>query len=119
MSLTVTHESLGTGGYVLSPEGSLDSNTAPILEERVDFLLQQAPTVLVLDLARLHYISSAGIRVILKAKSGMKKLGSKVVFMNLQPQIEKVFSIINAIPSMTIFSSVEELDDYLDAMQRS
>ena len=39
-------------------------------------------------------------------------------FMNLQPQIKKVFEIINAIPSMKIFTSMEELDEYLDIMQK-
>jgi hypothetical protein len=38
--------------------------------------------------------------------------------MNLQPQIKKVFDIINAFPSMQIFASIEELDEYLDAMQK-
>jgi hypothetical protein len=38
--------------------------------------------------------------------------------MNLQPQIKKVFDIINALPSMQIFASIEELDEYLDAMQK-
>jgi hypothetical protein len=38
--------------------------------------------------------------------------------MNLQPQIKKVFDIVNALPSMKIFASVDELDDYLDAIQK-
>ncbi|MGD2270109.1 MAG: hypothetical protein PVI06_06895 [Desulfobacterales bacterium] len=38
--------------------------------------------------------------------------------MNLQPQIKKVFDIINALPSMQIFASIEELDEYLDAIQK-
>ncbi|NLI33918.1 MAG: hypothetical protein GX422_14245 [Deltaproteobacteria bacterium] len=38
--------------------------------------------------------------------------------MNLQPQIKRVFEIINALPSLQIFSSIQELDDYLTEMQR-
>ena len=66
----------------------------------------------------LNYLSSAGIRVILKARDALKKNNGKVTFMNLQPQIKKVFDIINALPSVQIFASIEELDEYLDAMQK-
>jgi hypothetical protein len=41
-----------------------------------------------------------------------------VALTNLQPQIRKVFEIIQALPSLNIFESVEELDRYLAAMQR-
>jgi hypothetical protein len=39
------------------------------------------------------------------------------VFINLQPQIKKVFEILNALPSLKVFASIQELDNYLDAMQ--
>ena len=38
--------------------------------------------------------------------------------MNLQPQIEKVFEIIKALPDQRIFKDIEELDRYLDRMQK-
>jgi len=36
----------------------------------------------------------------------------------LQPQIQKVFDIIKALPSQQVFSTMRELDDYLDRIQR-
>jgi hypothetical protein len=39
------------------------------------------------------------------------------MFINLQPQIKKVFDILNALPSLKVFASIQELDGYLDAMQ--
>jgi hypothetical protein len=38
--------------------------------------------------------------------------------MDLQPQIKKVFDIIGAPPSVQIFASIAELDEYLDVMQK-
>jgi len=35
-----------------------------------------------------------------------------------QPQIRKVFDIINALPFLNVFSSIKEIDDYLDKMKR-
>jgi anti-anti-sigma factor len=74
--------------------------------------------VIVLDMAEVNYLSSAGIRVILKTKKMLTAYNGKLVFMNLQPQIKKVFEIINALPSMRVFKDLHEMDDYLDRMQR-
>ena len=63
------------------------------------------------------YINSMGIRVLVKAKKALKQRGGKIMFINLQPQIQKVFEILNALPSLKVFASIQELDSYLDAMQ--
>lgn len=84
----------------------------------LDALIGNGPRLIVLDLRDLDYVSSAGIRVFLKAKKDLKQAQGKLSFMHLQPPIRKVFDIINALPSLRIFASVQELDDYLDAMQR-
>jgi hypothetical protein len=40
------------------------------------------------------------------------------LMVNLQPQIKKVFDIAQALPGEAVFSSVEEADEYFDAMQK-
>jgi len=59
-----------------------------------------------------------GIRVILKTQKALKQRNGRVVLMNLQPQVKKVFEIINVLPSLSVFASIEELDQYLDHVQR-
>ena len=118
MNLSVEIKQQAPGAYIVSPVGSLDSNTYMLFEEKITSVLTQSPSVMVFDMKRLEYLSSAGVRAILKARDGMKKNNGKITFMNLQPQIKKVFEIINALPTMQIFSSVEELDVYLDEMQK-
>jgi hypothetical protein len=39
--------------------------------------------------------------------------------MHLQPQIRKVFDILSALPTLQVFTSIKELDAYLDAMQKA
>ncbi len=119
MSLTVTSREKRTGVFVTHPVGSLDTNTYTILEQRLDLILEVSPNVIVFDMEKLDYISSVGIRVILKANRSLKKHEGQVILINIQPQIEKVFDIIKVLPSQRIFTSVEELDDYLDYMQRT
>ena len=118
MSLHVLVSSRKTGVYAVKPQGRLDSDTYPILEEKIDSLLASATRVLILDMSDLDYISSAGVRVVFKAKKSLSASGGQLMLANLKPQIRKVFEIINALPSMSIFKNIEEADAYLDAMQR-
>ena len=118
MELKVDVTQKAQGIYVVQPAGSLNSNTYSILDKEVDTILAELPTLLVLDLEHLEYMSSAGLRVILKARKALTQTNARLVFMKLQPQIRKVFDIVNAFPSMQIFQNIEELDDYLDVMQK-
>ncbi|MBE6934281.1 MAG: STAS domain-containing protein [Ruminococcaceae bacterium] len=56
-------------------EGRLDTTTAPQLEKEISGL-DVAYKNLILDLADLEYISSAGLRVLLGAQKKMSKIGS-------------------------------------------
>ena len=59
-------------------EGRLDTTTAPELEKELDASLSDVDS-LIFDLKDLAYISSAGLRVLLKAQKTMNKQGSMVV----------------------------------------
>ncbi|MEV8522168.1 STAS domain-containing protein [Dyella marensis] len=92
--------------------GDFDGGAAPVLEQ-----MGQGGTV-VLDLAALDYISSAGLRSIAKIRKLMRAREGHTLLVNPQPQVRKVFEIVKAVPVSDVFSSVEELDVYLDRIQR-
>ena len=99
--------------------GSLDTATAPDLERKLAPILAGDTTDLVFDLAGLKFISSAGLRVFAAARNPLKARGGNASFMNLQPQIQEVFEIIKALPGVSVFASVDEMDRYLAARQRA
>ncbi len=117
MALKVNTAIRRPGVFVVSPVGSIDAGAHPIFQESVNSVLNQNPDVIIFDMQFADYINSMGIRVLVKAKKSMKARGGKIVFTNLQPSIKKVFDILNALPSLKVFASVQELDSYLDAMQ--
>lgn len=98
-------------------KGALNTDTAPGFEETLAEAVQENWQLLVLDMKELDYISSAGLRVIFKAAKQQKGEGRSLAVANRQPQIEKVFEILQALPDMAVFANDAELDDYLDAMQ--
>jgi anti-anti-sigma factor len=118
MSLKVNSAETRPGVFTVSPIGSLDGNTYAILEITVDSILKESPDVLIFDMEYLDYINSMGIRILLKAKKALDKDNGKIIFMHLQRQIKKVFDILNALPTLQVFSNIQELDNYLDAMQK-
>jgi anti-anti-sigma factor len=98
--------------------GRLDTHSYEALDRQLAPILSSSVQALVFDLADLEYISSAGIRSIFKARKAIEGRGGKVLVSNLQPQIQKVFDIVKAVPMNSIFSSTEEADSYLDLMQK-
>jgi len=118
MSLDIVLKQKVLGIFIVSLAGSLDSNTYAALEKKLDSIIDTSTQVVVFDMKRLEYLSSAGVRVFLKARKAVKKNSGKMTFLDPQPQVKKVFEIINAMPNMQIFSNTEELDAYLDAMQK-
>ena len=119
MSLKVNSAETRPGVFTISPIGSLDANTHTILEGTVDAVLNQSPDVLIFDMEFLDYINSMGVRVLLKAKKAIEKDNGKIMFIHLQRQIKKVFEILNALPTLQVFTSIKELDEYLDTMQKA
>jgi anti-anti-sigma factor len=98
--------------------GRLDHASVVVLDSELDKLAQQPVDVLVFDLAGLEYISSAGLRSMFATQKAMAERSGRIVLMNPQPQVKKVFEIVKAADLTAVFSSVEELDRYLDTMQR-
>lgn len=118
MSLTVETETSLPFSATLHLQGRLDNDTAKLFDEKLEQALASDVKVLVFDLAKLDYISSAGILSVLKAQKAMAARHGKTLFGYLQPGVKKVFDIVKAVDLSTVFASVEELDGYLDAIQK-
>lgn len=81
-------------------EGRLDTGSAPQLEGVLRETLRGV-TELEMDFAKLAYISSAGLRVLLSAMKLMKKQGSMVV-RNVNETVMEVFEITGFADLLTI-----------------
>ncbi|MBQ9491133.1 MAG: STAS domain-containing protein [Lachnospiraceae bacterium] len=81
-------------------QGRLDTMTAPELDKEFHESLGGV-TELVVDLAELEYVSSAGLRVLLSAQKVMNKQGSMVV-KNVNEQIMEVFEVTGFSDILTI-----------------
>jgi len=118
MPLTIRVEDSRAFTKTISLEGRLDNQTVVELDKELDLVLESPMKVLVFDLEGLSYISSVGIRSLFKAQKSMKTRSGETLIVNPQPAVQKVFDIIKAVDLKSVFTSIKELDAYLDAMQR-
>lgn len=81
-------------------EGRLDTTTAPQLEAELKQSLDGV-TALALDMEKLDYLSSAGLRVLLAAQKQMNKQGTMVI-RNVNETIMEVFEVTGFIDILTV-----------------
>lgn len=78
---------------VFKLNGRLDSNTAMNFEQKLFESIENGAQRLILDFQDLDYISSAGLRVILKATKSLKNADGKLVLCSMQDYVKEVFEI--------------------------
>ena len=97
--MTITKNQNGTA-LELALAGWLDTSTATDLEEELETALKGV-TELTLDCAKLEYISSAGLRVLLSAQKTMNKQGSMKI-RNVNEVILEIFEVTGFSDILTI-----------------
>ena len=85
---------------VLSPEGRLDTVTAPEFETEIKEIIPGIK-FLTLDFSNLSYISSAGLRVLLSAQKAISDSGEMKVI-NVNDTIMEIFDITGFSEILTI-----------------
>ena len=86
--------------YTFTLEGRLNTLTSPDLEEQVEAVLESAKKM-IFDLAKLEYISSAGLRVLLGAAQELEDRG-EVVVRNLTNSVREVFDVTGFSDAFTV-----------------
>jgi anti-anti-sigma factor len=78
---------------ILSLTGRLDTLNFPVFDTEITSLLDKSQKDIILDCGDMDYVSSSGLRVLLKALKQAKAAGGKFVICRLQPQISQIFKI--------------------------
>lgn len=81
-------------------EGRIDTKTAPELEKALEGALEGI-TELVFDFAEVSYISSAGLRVLLKAQKQMNKQGEMRI-LHANEDVMEIFEVTGFSEILTV-----------------
>ena len=94
------------GICILGLLGRLDSNTSPEFEKKIFEVIGDGTKSLIVDFESVDYISSAGLRVLLKAAKELKRSDGKIVLCSMKEYIKEVFEIAGFVSLFPIVSSV-------------
>ena len=81
------------GINIFKLNGRLDSNTSQGFEKKIFQAIDDGSKHMIIDFKDLDYISSAGLRVILKATKALKREDGKILLCDMQDYVKEVFEI--------------------------
>lgn len=105
--MTSNYEQIGDI-LVISPEGQLNSGNAADAEAEILARLTAGANRLLLDLSRLDYISSAGLRVVLVLAKRLRQSAGQLVLCGMRAHIREVFDISGFLNILNVTDTREQ-----------
>lgn len=96
------------GVLIVMPSARLDTQTSPEADQMISDAIAQGETRVLVDFAKTDYISSAGLRVLLKATKQLKQAGGAFGLCNASEPIREVLDISGFATIMTAYASLDE-----------
>jgi len=93
---------------IVAVDGRVDSNSAQSFEEKLSRLFRSGRNRVIVDFKHLAYITSAGLRVLLRAGKLADKSEGKLVLCNITGEVRRVFDLGDLTDLFAIYSSREE-----------
>lgn len=87
---------------ILSLDGELDPHTAPMLAREVERLIGQGSTSVVLELSRLRFIDSSGLRVVISAHRELAEQGGQLSLRSPSPTAKRLLEITGLVDHLEI-----------------
>jgi len=95
------------GTVSISLEGELDLASAPQVEERLSSVEARRPARLIVDLSRLAFIDSTGLRLLLQADARAREHGCELVLRPGDASVQRVFEVTGALDALRFESPAE------------
>lgn len=93
---------------IMKVKGRVDSETAPELDNALSKLLNENRNKIVLNLQGVDYMSSAGLRSLVKALKESQKSGGDVRLASVSEPIEVILRTVGMMQMFKLFSTSEE-----------
>jgi anti-sigma B factor antagonist len=81
------------GAWSVQARGTLDLETAPQLQERLDGLIDDGAALIVLRLGEVEFLDSSGIRTIVGAARRLRDAGGQLLISEASGAVQQVLEI--------------------------
>jgi anti-sigma B factor antagonist len=92
-------------------KGRLDSDTSQGFEQKLFQAISEGAKNMVVDFKDIDYISSAGLRVIIKANKALIREDGRIILCSMQKYVREIFNMTG------IDAFVPTLDTMVDALK--
>lgn len=75
---------------ILRIEGRLDASSSPILEKKVQQMMDELHNYIILDFSSVDYLSSAGLRVLLSATKKLKSNKGDLILFSVDEDLMEI-----------------------------
>lgn len=106
--MKIVQEPAGESIYRVTPSDRLDAVTASMLEAFLQAELQAGHTQLLLDLSEVTYLSSSGLRALLRTRRQAQAAGGDLMLAAMSPRVREIFEMIGFTDLFPVFDRVEE-----------
>jgi len=96
--------------YVVRVDGFIDTLTAPELERTLGTMVDQGKYNLIMDLAGVDYISSAGWGIFISRIKEIRKHGGDLKLVRMSPGVYEVFELLEFDRILRAYDKVEEAE---------
>ena len=93
---------------IMNVKGRVDSNTTPELDSALANLLDSDKNKIVLNLEAVEYLSSAGLRALVKALKSAQASGGDLRLASVSEPIEVILRTVGMMQMFKMFSTNEE-----------
>ena len=93
---------------IMKVKGRVDSETAPELDTALTKLLNENRNKIILDLQSVEFLSSAGLRALVKALKGAQKSGGDVRLVSVSEPIEVILRTVGMMQMFKMYATNEE-----------
>jgi anti-anti-sigma factor len=101
-------EEVSGGVTIVAVDGRVDTANASSFEEKLIGLFQSQQSRVIIDCKHLAYITSAGLRALLRVAKLAAKTEGKLALCNMTVEVKRVFDLGELTDLFAIFPSREE-----------
>lgn len=93
---------------VVAVSGRLDTTSAAEFDSKLQEVMAAGDNRLILDLSRLEYVSSAGLRSVIAAAKAAASRGGRLSCCGLSGVVKKVFDVSGFTTLLPVFESLDD-----------
>ena len=93
---------------VVKLEGKLDVNLSVSIESELDALIESGSINLILEISKVEYLSSSGIRVFINMMRKIKDKNGRLVLASVPDVIKKILKTVDLEDLFEVFDSVDD-----------